>query len=180
MNNSNQLEELRELFTRYGCSSFHMARDGYSDEYDRIPPNKKKKWTDGYRADLLSRFKSDPCDGHTTSQFLHILGSDEEHLVDDLLDAIEANQSRMDTLSKIIISESFRDHLEKGRVKHLGRKERMRDLAIALLESARNEPESIDPRYKELKYMIGKHDAGEIIERSRKCLYGLEGVRTRR
>ncbi|CAA6680157.1 MULTISPECIES: hypothetical protein [unclassified Lentimonas] len=180
MTNSIQLEELRELFIRYGCSSFHMARDGYSDEYDRIPPQKKKEWTDEYRADLLSRFESDPCDGHATSQFLHILGSDEEQLVDTLLNAIEVNQKRIDSLSKIIISERFRDHLQKRRIKHPGRKARMRDLGILLLESARGEPQSIAPRYKEMKYMTGKLDTAEIIERASKCLSTLEGMRTSR
>lgn len=173
-----QMDELRELFFRHGCSSFHMSREGYSEEYQRIPSEKKKEWTNEYRADLLARLESDPCDGHTTSQFLHIIGVDEENLVDDLLDAIESNQQRMDSLSKIMISESFRDHLVKGRVKQSERKEKMRDLGTQLLQSARAEPESIDPRYKELKYMIGKLDADEIVERASKCLSALEGVRT--
>jgi len=162
----------KEIYLHYGCSFFHMHREGDYDEYKShgIPEAQESKWRDEHRIDLLGKLKSDPSSGHITSMYSSTIDMPrEEELIVPLLLLLDELKEKMDSFSKLLNAEALIEVMKRTRRSSTVHT-RSEKLIVSLLSSVMAEPERIDARYREIPYLTRTIGRDAIVERARKSL----------
>ncbi len=167
----------------YGCSFFHMHRDGLYDEYKshEISNAQEKEWKIEFRSIALAKFEDNPTEEvHSCYRYLDTIDFDtEEDCIDSIIDSIKRRKGSMDSFSKLLVSEQLCDTLQSNKIDRV-RLKKIKSLSQSLLHDVIKEPANIDAYYKNLGYLRDKLGEPDITDRASKALEQINQLRTSR
>ena len=149
-----------------------MHREGDYEEYKAhgISETQEAEWRESYRKDLLNSLMKDPSDGNIAFGYCRTIDMrNEEQLIEPLLCAISEMHILMDSFSKLLNAEALFEAMSKTGIASTIRI-RIKKLIDLLVNAVISEPEKIDKRYHDKKYLKGVLERDIIIARARKLL----------
>lgn len=173
---SNNIEQAKQLFLKYGGSHFLMAREGEYDLYRsfNIPKEQEYMWIQDYENKLLMEIEREAIiDGKFVDLCLAIREYRDVCYLEKLQQLIKQRRNSMDSFSLMRMAEGLLgivDSFLKSNMKNHKITLLAKEFALEILNSILENPITIASYYKRPGYLIDPIDEEKLIARVKESI----------